>query len=96
MAVGDIVNGISGDNTKLDFQPASGVEIMITSCFMDRIAIAPMLFDGTNQQELVCATPTVATQLGNLKIFINNTNYLRLDNLGVGNRSAYTGIVVNT
>lgn len=68
MAVGDAVTEfINQPNT--NFQPASGVEICITSVTSNTI----QLYDGTN----TIALPAVTDSLINSKIFIDNGVYLR-------------------
>ena len=50
MAVGDIVTGMSGNNVVLDFQPAAGVEIMISSAMGQWNTTALLrIYNGTNQ-----------------------------------------------
>ena len=91
MAVGDVVSGISAVNTLLDFQPAVGVEIIITCMGMDNASDVPRLTNGTLQ----CAIRNISTQSTNnflnTKICINNTNYLRLNAIA-GASTCYTGI----
>ena len=89
MAVGDVVSGISADNTIVTFQPAVGVEVCITSVLTDQIASpSPQLYI-----VIICGSPTIQhTNDYNIKFFINNTNYLYIGALGAGYFSAYTGI----
>jgi hypothetical protein len=88
MAVGDIVNGIGGDNAILDLQPAVGVEIMISSFGSDQGSVQISLFNGVTRS-LCEAAPML-----NIKMMINNTNYLRIPNGGVGKFNNYTGIQI--
>ncbi len=91
MAVGDVVNGISANNTILTFQPAAGVECCITSVGTDNINTnGCKLYNGTLLSGQ--ARVTEITNQSNIKIFINNTNYLYLPALGVAYMSHYTGI----
>lgn len=86
MAVGDVVNGMSGAGVALfDFQPAAGVSVMVSS-FGDIIAggFFAKLYNGA------LSSLQTNTQNG-AKIFINNTNYLQLSVSGTTNFS-FTGI----
>jgi len=97
MAMGDVVNGMTlvvGGGT-LDFQPAAGVEVMITHGFSSSMVeglpgVELGLYDGTYYTKLLAylspgTTPTVFTnmrpQVQPLRLFINNTRYLRMYNL---------------
>jgi len=91
MAVGDVVNGISGANAILDFQPAAGVECVITCTWGLLAGGQPLLYNGSNQTNAV-NTATESPLYWNVKIFINNTNYLRIPAQGAGTRSGYTGL----
>lgn len=96
MAVGDVVNGISAANTILDFQPAAGVECLIISLFYDDPATAAV--DAVNYYNGSVAVPCIndtvtdpASAFLNIKLAINNTNYLRIAARGAGEYSAYGG-----
>jgi|TARA_R110000824_G_scaffold360565_1_gene548318 hypothetical protein len=83
MAVGDVVNGLSGlPTTYIFFQPAVGVEAMI-SFVSSHVAIA----DGTNTTSNMTGNDTL-----NMKIFINNTIYLRY--YGASTGTGFTGIQI--
>ena len=93
MTAGDVVSGISAVSTVLVFQPAAGVEVLLTSIFIaptgtpDNITIR-------NAGAAVATFRTGGAGDGNFsatKIFVNNTNYLQLDAVGVF-RTAYCGI----
>ena len=88
MAVGDIVNGIGGDNLILDLQPAAGVEVMITSFGSDTKGVQISLFNGVTRS-LCEGSPML-----NIKMMINNTNYMRIPNGGAGFFNNYTGIQI--
>ncbi len=93
MAIGDVVNDISADNTILDFQPAAGVEVVITYVSTLLAGGQPLMFNGTNA---TTATTGLDNNLYyNLKMMINNTNFLRISALGAGVFSGFTGMEVN-
>ncbi len=78
MAVGDVVSNINGTGGN-NFQPASGVEIIVLSSFVGTSASWYVgIMDGTNQGQWYNhysgTDKYVQSVLGN-KIAINNTNY---------------------
>tara|TARA_R110000822_G_scaffold152866_2_gene292329 strand:+ start:487 stop:777 length:291 start_codon:yes stop_codon:yes gene_type:complete len=93
MAAGDVVSGISTTNS-IDFQPASGVECMI-SCIngsdanylylkiTDGVTVSTSRFTNNNS--------FIANNGANIKVFINNTNYLNVT-AGAGYPVSYTGV----
>jgi len=94
MVVGDVVSDIGADNAVFTFQPAAGVEVVITIFSPDLTTVTPELFDGVitsliNSQN--AAHNNGANYLA-MKFFINNTRYIRLLALGAGNRTAIMGI----
>ena len=89
MAAGDVVNGISADNTILLLQPAIGIDLMITSVFADASNVM-RLTDGAK----IPFNLSAGVYQGNIKIGINNTNYLHLLATGAGTWTAYTGIQI--
>lgn len=91
MAVGDVINGISAVGTNLSYQPAAGVEVMITSIFMpdETTANKFRLTDGTFES----ASPTFETSVSNVKMMINNTNYLILKAI-TSKVTGFTGIQI--
>lgn len=82
MAVGDVVSDVG--NSNMTFQPAAGVEVMLT--WADGIATtsAFMLTDGVNNsRDLQNITGASATNPNfTPKIFLTNAHYLRI--LGTG------------
>jgi len=92
MVAGDVVNAIGGDNAILDFQPAVGVEVVITWLTSINGTTNARLFDGVNQSINFHFTAASRDLLASVKLFINNTNYLRLSISGVGERNGFTGI----
>jgi len=91
MAVGDVVNGV-GTSATLDFQPAAGVEICITSATSWNNYYI-QLTDGVTAPYVIETPSTGAGQNVNMRLLINNTIYLRILNTGVGWQS-YTGIQI--
>ena len=94
MAVGDVVNGIGVLDTVLIFQPAAGVEVMISCAGV--YTNWTYLYDGTKQSEIFSNQLSTSGQnFGNSpeKIFINNTNYLRV-NKDPSYIGSYSGIQI--
>lgn len=95
MVVGDVVNGISLDNTDFLFQPAASVECLIKTGFMNGVGGYLKITDGTKDPALWNgATIYQGNQMTSIDVFINNTNYLKFDALGAGKFSAYSGIQI--
>lgn len=92
MAVGDVINGISGDNALLTFQPAAGVECVITIVFYGDSGgtFNPALYNGTN----IAYRRLAANEFsgGVVKFPINNTRYLYISARGAGYYGGYAGI----
>jgi len=93
MAVGDVVNGISPFNTLIDFQPASGVSVCITSVHVSTL-VGGQLYDGT----LTSLSQSMRNDTGlggtvGMKVFITNSIYLRIPAIASWS-SAYTGIQI--
>ena len=95
MAVGDIVNGINTTDGVgyFTFQPASGVGIIITYASPTYTGGQIQIFNGTQYVSQEISTSRAWNQF-NIKMGINNTNYLRIYNTAadVGNSSGYSGI----
>lgn len=96
MAIDDIVNGISGDNAVLDYQPAAGVEADIRSTGIKTDTAGQTLYDGTN----LSLNQSTAQGVANggkpiLGMQITNTRYIRVGAMGAGVKSSYTAIVIN-
>ena len=92
MAVGDVVNEIGLVNTVLTFQPAAGVEVLITGYFGDyTIEHRCELTDGVNTtlRGAVGVDATINPLL--MKVFINNTNFFEMAGFAAG-RGGYCGI----
>ena len=93
MAVGDVINGISADNTALTFQPSVGSSVIITSISNWWINDTWSMTNG-----VVLSHPAYAnSQYGspdNMKMMTNNTIYLTIPAVGVGHVTAYSGIQI--
>jgi len=103
LARGDVVSDIQSiaGAANLDFQPAAGVEVMITEVgsgnftgtLPDKIPnVSVALYNGTLASFL---RDNGSTQLWTkeMKIFINNTRYLRITNGSGSNQSlSYCGV----
>lgn len=94
MAVGDVISQISGNGAAMVYQPSSGVEVMVSTIAFNHNAKLPELTNGTNTSFISWSTSDTNPDPANLKIFINNTIYLRLDNLGANQYTAFTGIQI--
>ena len=105
MARGDVVNDIQDIATgaSLTFQPGAGVEVMITEVGSEAVTgtgpdktpdVTVYLYDGSLSSIIRSSGGDGATLWGNpLKLFINNTNYLRIVNQDAGTKAiSYSGI----
>jgi len=93
MAAGDVVNGFLSHPS--NFQPAAGVEVVITSFMLNSAGNAQITLKGlTDAQNYIGGTEGdgIGGSLMNIKFFINNTNYLR-NQTGHG-PAGYTGIQI--
>ncbi len=90
MAVGDVVNGMAAASAALTFQPAASVECLITSIgsYGNWVQIASSL--GVS---LIFNMTILGGVNVNMKLFINNTNYIAMVAAGAAN-NAYTGIQI--
>ena len=93
MVVGDIVNGLGAAiATAYYFQPAAGVEVMITSVLGQGTEVLGGLSDGaTNCMTKLSNFTNFGS--GNCKIGLTNTNYLVYFSLN-SSPPAYTGIQI--
>jgi len=101
MVVGDVVNDVLSllTTTTITFQPAAGVEVVITFFGSENTVAAQSLvdyFDGAiiaNCFEATRGNTTDEPDRLGMKMFINNTNYLRYNNANAGTiRIAFAGI----
>ena len=95
MAVGDVVNAIGANNAILDFQPAVGVECVITMTSGGNTTVIGQLYNGTLTATSVSQyTLGAYTGMQNIKLFINNTTYLRIVAGGAGQFNSYCGMQI--
>ena len=88
MAAGDIINGLTVSGTPVNFQPAVGVSILITTAvswltstlLTDGAIVGYISNSGSNGEQRMT------------KLFINNSIYLQL--FGSVNGQSYTGIQI--
>lgn len=96
MSVGDIVNvrNLTASGGNYIYQPSAGIEIMVTKIGGTLIAgsspdacfnIGAALYNGSIASEFAIANNN-PEHWTNLKIFINNTNYLRITNYAGSNQ----------
>lgn len=93
MAVGDIVNGISGVNTVLTFQPAAGVECMITFIINGQNGSVEFTTGAITSRGCIIIPLSDQITTGQLKILISNSYYMNLAAV-VGTRTTYQGIQI--
>ena len=104
MARGDVVSDIQSVTTgaNLDFQPAAGVEVMITEVGSSNFRgtepdkapwVTVNLYNGTLASTLRDSSQSATLWSREMKIFINNTRYLRIANTDSATRNlAYCGV----
>lgn len=90
MASGDITSGISDDNGELTHQPAAGVQVVVT--WIDEIVGYQLVTGVIGSDGIKAVNSTSKEVLSPPKMLINNTNFLRLQAQGGGNRSGFTAI----
>ncbi len=100
MAKGDVVNDLQAitSGASLDFQPSAGVEVLIASVVHEN-AVTITLFDGSANIDgnlVAVSAASVETHVflpTNIKMLVNNTNYLRLTEGSAATRDiGYTGV----
>ena len=93
MAAGDIVNGIfTTTATNHTFQPAAGVEVMITFVAGSGLPTRGGLSNGVNTTQMIFSDNADFSEGGNVKIGINNTNFLVV--YGETGAPGYSGIKI--
>lgn len=97
MAVGDVVNAVGVANGALTFQPAAGVEVMITATFSRPGQTGPSLTNGTTTSTYLRTNQQAAEGVIEVSryITINNSVYLTIGASGIGEVDAYCGIQIN-
>ena len=97
MAQGDAFSVHGSDNTILLVQPAVGVVYMVTTVSMDQVEQSPRLYNGSEESQIANKFDGTVVNTGynfsNMKVFITNSNYLKINALGAGNSSSVTGII---
>ena len=92
MAVGDVVaDVVNTTGAAVDFQPAAGTEFCITSATSQDNSARIGIYDGTTVTNFVKSD--IAPYVTNIKIFITNSHYLRLNSAGTSVMS-YSGIQI--
>lgn len=94
MAVDDTVSALSSVNTVLTYQPAAGVEVVVTSVAINDSTATARLYDGTNTGFFRGNTTGITYPYSNMKLFITNTLYLYIDATGAATYGAFTGIQI--
>jgi len=97
MVVGDVIVDLDSmlTVTTLDFQPAAGVEILITKGSSNDTTAGSIFLEQTDGTlaAFVVDLATIASQNLTIKFFINNTLYLRRDNGSASTKSlGYSGV----
>ena len=90
MAVGDVVSDSSAVNTILTFQPAVGVEVMITSLMSSGLTTAVQMQGAAGRPY---SNQNLDNTFLNSKILITNSLYLYIAAVA-GNVTSYTGIQI--
>lgn len=95
MAIGDVVtDAVSvGAGADADYQPAAGVETCITAVALNNnTSLWAILYDGTDSSIILIGQSAYSA---NMKLFINNTTYLRLHNdTGGALAMGYSGVQI--
>ena len=90
MAAGDIVNFVApAVNTAINYQPAAGVEILISSASLGGLNASPKFTDGV----FVSICSFTMSGASPYKIFINNTYYLHIE-ANTGQQGSFSGIQI--
>lgn len=89
MAVGDAVTGMGAVGTILLFQPAAGVECVITCCQVTAGQGGDIV--ATTDGASLTTFNTLCREWSVSKIFVNNTQFLHLQAVALL-RTGYTGI----
>jgi len=99
MVVGDVIADIDTmlTATTLDFQPAAGVEVLITSGTSDDTTAVVTFLEQTDGTIRAVIKDLVVPQVNAvLKLFINNTIFVRRNNAAAGSQVlGFSGIQTN-
>ena len=93
MASGDVVSDIGAVNTTLAFQPAAGVEVLLSAFGVQ--GDWSFITDGVLSATIAIGANTINTANDgiNTKIFLNNSHYLSIG-AKAGQSGWYTGIQI--
>jgi hypothetical protein len=97
MAPGDVINGTGTAGVTLNFQPAVGVEVVLTSFAVVNEWVA--LTDGVNIGKVFLTgdgsfpASSLIGNSGGSKLCITNSNYLQINGSG-GNAPQYSGLQI--
>ena len=93
MAAGDVVSGQGGIGATYNFQPAAGVEVMISSAGNNSQGWF-YLYNGSILSGVYSMSPGNAHDTFLIKIFINNTIYIQMEASGAGKYNGFSGIQI--
>ena len=91
MAVNDLISEISAANATFIFQPAAGVEIIVTS-FIAVVTAGDFGLTLTNGTNNAISTFAADNSKYNIKVGITNTLHLLIPAQGANRFGAFTGI----
>lgn len=94
LAVDDIISDIGAANTIFSFQPASGVEVMITAIGGDGQTLSPDLTDAVLFSSMLASDATASITYVNMKMGLTNDNFLSIPALGATFSSSFMGIQI--
>ena len=96
MAVGDVVADVDSvtAGAPVDFQPAAGTEYVITAFSTNSANATLELYNGAVNSQLIKNVASPNGNTANLKIFINNTVYIRRVSSTGTVKAGYTGIQI--
>tara|TARA_R110000737_G_C14347009_1_gene444405 strand:+ start:368 stop:652 length:285 start_codon:yes stop_codon:yes gene_type:complete len=93
MALGDVVNGIGPANTLTSFQPAAGVEVILTHVSMNSQWIYLGTAAGAGSGLLLNSSIQAGQTVLDAKVCINNTNFVWF-NAGAASSANWSGIQI--
>lgn len=98
MAKGDVVSDLQdiAASGNLDYQPAAGVETMITEVFFEGASGNVRLYDGTLTASRILSSLNDRANVGPSKVIVTNSIYLRMNNGSTANNElGFCGIQTN-